>query len=130
VGLLSLLWNGFGCLDYTLTNLRDPAYIAQFPPEMIDYLDSFPGWAVVAWGLGVGAGALGSLLLLARSIWAAYAFAFSFLGLALTTFYQFSEGMPASMNTPMNWGMTGAIWIVCIGLLLYALRMRSRGVLR
>jgi len=130
VGLLSLLWNAFGCFDYAMTNMRVPAYVAQLPADMIDYIDAFPFWAIIAWGVGVGGGLLGALGLLGRSVWAGYAFAFSVLGLALTTFYQLSGTLPASMSTPGNWGMTAVIWILALAQLFYALRMRAKGVLR
>lgn len=130
VGGLSLLWNAFGCFDFLMTNVRHSAYIAQLPADMVDYLDAFPAWTVVAWAMGVGFGALGSLLLLARSSWATVAFALSLVGLAGTQVYQIATGLPDGMNTPMNWGMTALIWALAIGLLLYAVRMRRRGVLR
>ncbi|MEW9856809.1 hypothetical protein [Novosphingobium sp. M1R2S20] len=130
VGTLATLWNGFACLDYVLTNLRHPAYIAQLPPEMIDYIDAFPAWTIIAWGAGVALALLGSLLLLGRSLWAAYCFAFSLLTLAATQFYNFATGWPESMNTPTNWIMNVVIWIVAVALLLYAIRMRTRKILR
>jgi hypothetical protein len=80
--------------------------------------------------VGVGGGLLGALGLLGRSVWAGYAFAFSVLGLALTTFYQLSGALPASMSTPASWAMTAVIWILALAQLFYALRMRAKGVLR
>ncbi|VWX46878.1 hypothetical protein [Novosphingobium sp. 9U] len=130
VGTLSLLWNAFGCFDFVMTNVRDAAYLADLPPDMIDYIDGFPAWAVIAWAMGVGFGLLGSILLFGRSLYAAYAFAFSVLGLAGTQLYQFGEGTPRGMDTPANWGMTALIWVIALALLFYALRMRARGVLR
>jgi hypothetical protein len=130
VGVLSLAWNGFGCVDYLLTNMRVAGYIARMPPDMIDYLDAFPGWLVVSWAVEVGCAALGSLLLLARLSWAAQAFAMSLLTMAANQAYQLSIGSPPSMTTPDYWSMVAAIWVVAIGLLLYALRQRANGVLR
>lgn len=130
VGVLSLLWNAFGCFDFLMTNVRDADYLAQFPPDMIDYIDAFPAWAVIAWAMGVGCALLGSILLLGRSFYAVYAFAFSLLGLAGTQIYQFGEGTPPGMDTAANWGMTALIWLIALALLAYAIRMRARGVLR
>lgn len=130
VGILGTLWNGFGCVDYLLTNLRVPSYIAQFSPDMIDHIDAFPVWAIITWGMGVGFALIGSLLLLMRSLWAAYCFAISLLALTATQLYQSSTGLPASMNTPASWLLTGVIWSVAVALLLYAVRMRTRKLLR
>ena len=129
-GGLSLLWNAFACVDYLMTNLRVASYIAWMPPDMIDFLDAFPGWLVVAWAIEVGCAALGSLLLFARSLWAAYAFAISLLLMVASQAYQLNEGLPPSMTTPGYWSMIVAIWLVALGLLFYALRMRAKGVLR
>lgn len=130
VGTASLLWSAFGCFDFLMTNIRDAAYLAQLPADMIDYLDGFPAWAVIAWAMGVGFALLGSMLLLIRSLYAAYAFAFSLLGLAGTQLYQFGEGTPPGMDTAASWGMTALIWLISVAVLVYALRMRARGVLR
>lgn len=129
VGILSLLWSGYGCYDFVMTNVRDAGYLAPLPPDMIDYLDAYPAWVVLGWAAGVGFSLIGALLLLGRSLWAAYAFAFSLLGLATTQVYDFATPTPPSMKTAANWGMTGLIWIVAVGLLLYAIRMRTRRVL-
>lgn len=130
VGGTSMLWNGLSCYDYLMTNVRDMDTVARFSADMIDYLDALPGWVIVAWAMVVGFGLLGSLLLLARSLWAAYAFALSLLGLAAMQAYQLVIGLPAGMNTPLNWSTTAAIWIAALGLLFYALRMRASRVLR
>lgn len=127
---LSLLWNAFGCLDFTMTVMRNPAYIAQFPPETIDYLDAMPVWAIAAWALGVWGALLGSMLLLVRSGWAATAFAASLGGLALTTIYQVMADEPPAMSSGVNLAITAIIWIVAIALLWLSFRMRARGVLR
>ncbi|MET1753951.1 hypothetical protein ABVV53_00505 [Novosphingobium sp. RD2P27] len=130
VGVLATLWNAFGCVDYLLTNLRDPRYVARFAPDMIDYIDAFPAWVIVTWGMAVGFALIGSLLLLARSLWAAYCFAFAVLALAATQLYQSSTVLPPSMNNPASWLLTSVIWLVAVALLLYAVRMRTRKVLR
>ena len=58
VGVLALLWNAFGCYDYTMTRMRDTDYIKSMMPDMdpnamLAYVDSLPIWASAGWGLGV-----------------------------------------------------------------------------
>jgi len=130
VAVLSLLWNAFGCLDYAMTVTRNPAYIAQFPPETIDYLDAMPAWALAAWALGVWSALLGSVLLLVRSTWAVTAFGASLLGLGLTTVYQAMSNEPPAMSSGVNLAITVIIWIVAAALFWFSLGMRARGVLR
>ena len=35
VGVLALLWNGFGCFDYLLTNLKNETYLRQFTADQL-----------------------------------------------------------------------------------------------
>ena len=130
VGVLSLLWNAGGAYDYLMTNTRNAGYLAAFPPEMMQWVDTMPLWALGVWTLGVWGAVAGSVLLLLRSRFAVHAFALSLLGLAASTVYQASSDMPASMLTSIAIGMTVVIWIGAIVLLWYATRMRRRGVLR
>lgn len=129
VAVLAVLWNAFGCLDFTMTASRNPDYLAQVPPEIVDWLDSAPTWTLLPWALGVWGGLAGSLLLLARSGWAVGAFAASLLGLAVSQAWQFSAGMPASMTTPGMLAMTAGIWVIALALLWFAWDKRRAGVL-
>ena len=130
VAVLSLLWNAFGALDYTLTNLRYAAYLKNFPTEMVQVIDAMPVWTLAAWALGVWGALAGSILLLIRSRFAIHAFAVSLLGLAVSSSYQFTLDLPASLDTKGMNAMMLVIWIIAVGLLLYAIRMRRQGVLR
>ena len=130
VGFLSLMWNGFGAYDYVLTNIRDAAYIQQFPPEMMPVIDAFPMWVMAAWALGVWGAVTGSLLLLWRSRFAVHGFVVSLAGLAASHAYQAGIDLPAAMETPAMLAMNAAIWAAAIGFLVYAVRMRRAGALR
>src|SRR3954462_2392189 len=72
VGALSLIWSCFGCYDYVMTRMRDTDYLKSMMPDvdpnaMLSYVDGFPIWASIGWGLGVWLGLAGSILLLIRS---------------------------------------------------------------
>lgn len=129
VGIVSLLWNAFGCYDYTMTNLRDAEYLAQFPPEMMIVIDAFPIWVSAAWAFGVWGALVGSILLLLRSQYAFHAFAVSLLGLAASSAYQWTLEMPESMTGGMFTVMQIVIWVIAVLLLVYAARMRAAQVL-
>lgn len=127
VGVLSLMWNVIGAADFTLTNIRYESYIGGLPPQVIQQIDAYPLWSIVAWAFGVWGAVAGSLLLLIRSRRAVHAFVLSLAGLAVTTAYQIAIGI---------YGFTGAmavmnllIWAIAAALLVYALRMRKREVL-
>lgn len=132
VGGVSLLWNAFGAVDYTMTKLKNMSYLAGMTPEQQAFLFGFPLWANVGWALGVWGSLIGSLLLLARSRHATAAFAISLLGLAINSAYQFGvkggELQQLFGVGPMIF--TAVIAAIIIALLLYARAMAAKGVLR
>ena len=131
VGVAATLWNAMGVTDYVMTQTRNPSWMAQMTPEQVAWLESAPAIAHASWAFGVWGGLAGSLLLLARSRHAVSAFILSLLGLAVNTGYQVTAPMPSGhMDTAAMIAFHAAIWAVAIALLLYALRMRKRGVLR
>lgn len=131
VSVLATVWNAFGGLDYVMTQTRNEEYLANFTDPQRIYFDSFPLWLDAVWALGVWSGVAGALLLLIRSRWAVAAFAISLAGLAVSTVYQYALSTPpADMMTGPMIGMNIAIWLIAIGLLVYALRMRRAGILR
>ena len=132
VGGVTSLWNSFGVVDYVLTQTRNAGYLAQFTEEQRAYFDAFPTWMEAAWAFGVWGALAGSLLLLFRSRFAVAAFAMSLTGLAVSTLWQFGfSGADMDIVFPIEARiMTAIIWAIAIALLLYARRMRARGVLR
>ncbi|EJL26504.1 hypothetical protein [Novosphingobium sp. AP12] len=130
VAVLALVWNAFGCLDFSMTVTRNAAWLAPLPPEVIDWLDAAPVWSMFTWALGVWGGLLGALFLLGRSRLAVIAFAGSLLGLAINQIWQLTSQMPASMASPGSHALAVVIWAVALTLLWYAARKRSEGVLR
>ena len=137
VGAVATLWNCFGAYDYVMTKMRDTDYLAGMMPgtdpnAILAWVDSFPVWAHFGWGLGVWMGLLGSLLLLARSRYAVWAFGLSLIGMALSFGYQFSGGSPPpeGMDGSMMMIMPLFIIAVGVGLLLYARAQAAKGVLR
>lgn len=132
VGIVSLLWNGFGANDYTQTQLRNIEYLNSmgFPPEGMAYLDAFPAWANAGWAFGVWGAVAGSLLLLIRNRFAVHAFVVSILGLATTTIYEMGAEVPPELAEVMPAWFPLILWAIALFLLWYAWTMRKRGMLR
>jgi len=130
VGVLALVWNAFGCTDFSMTVTRNPEWLAPLSPEMIDWLDAAPSWTIVTWALGVWGGLAGSLPLLLRSRWAVAALPISRVGLGVSQIYPFVSDVPAMLTSPASIGITLVIWAVALFLLWYAMRLCSAGVLR
>ena len=131
VGVLGVVWNGFGSLDYTMTQMRHPGWMAQMTREQQAFLEAAPPWLDATWALGVWGGLIGSLLLLARSRYAVSAFIVSLLGLAGNTLSQLllPEQSP-HLDSSGAIALHLTVWAIAIGLLIYSLWMRRRAVLR
>lgn len=132
VGVVAVLWNTVGVLDFTMTQCHSEAWLKDFTPEQRAYIFSFPLWSVIAWGAGVYGGFIGSILLLARSRWTVAVFRVSIAGAIVTTIY---SHLINNGNKVMGGGPGPVIFsavIVTIALLLwqYARAMTRRGVLR
>ncbi len=133
VGLISLLWNAFGCYDYTMTKLDGEAYMRGMgmSDAAIAYMAQLPGWLTAFWALGVWGSLAGSVLLLLRSRHAVTAFAVSLVGLAVSQFYQWFAGkMPADMSATPMIVMTVVIWAALLFFIWYARKARAQGLLR
>ena len=136
VGALATLWNAFGAYDYLMTRSRNTEYLSSMMPgvdanQFLAYIDGYPIWAQIGWGLGVWMGLLGSVLLLLRSRWAVHSFALSLLGMALSFTYVFT-GPPMPGEEQIGAMKYFPLVIVAVGvaLLYYAVAMRKRGILR
>ena len=133
VGILSLLWNCIGGVDYTMTRLRNAEYLSMAgnPDEILAYIDAMPMYAQICWGLGVWGALLGSVLLLLRSRYAVHAFAVSLVGavISLGTQY-FGPPPPAGMDSGMAKYMPLLIILLAAAQLWYATRQSKAGVLR
>ena len=66
VGGLSLLWNAFGCFDFTMTATNNADYLASYPQELRDYWMDMPVWVWAIWAIGVFGSLFGSIALLLR----------------------------------------------------------------
>ena len=134
VGVLSLLWNGFGAFDFIQATTRGEAYMraAGFDDAMVAYYEAMPGWMYVPWTLGVWGAVIGSVMLLLRRRWAVPAFGLSLLGALISLIYGKLMAPPPPAPTEMaatGW-MPIAILLIATLHFGYASNMRKRGVLR
>ena len=132
VGFVSLLWNGFGALDYLMTQLRTDWYVRQFSPDQLDYFYAMPRWVDAAWAFGVWFAVLGSIFLLLRSRFAVVSFVISLAGMIVASAYPvtISDQPPGELIGPAALLFSAAIVVVGALLIWYARSMRIRGVLR
>ena len=133
VGILSLVWNAVGAVDYTMTETGNVAYLESmgFGPAELAWVNAFPAWAVAAWAIGVWGSVLAAILLLLRSRHAPAVYVVSFVGAVVAFAYQFtSENRPASMEGGGAMIIPIVILILIVAQWYYARRMAAAGVLR
>lgn len=133
VGLLAIVWNGFGALDYTMTQLRGDAWLREMSmtEAQIAYFHAMPGWALAVWAVGVWGGVLGGVLLLLRSRHAVIVFAISLIAFVLSLVYTYVLTNGAEvMGGQQVYFMQAVIFAGCLFFLWYARRAAARGTLR
>lgn len=136
VGGLATLWNCIGPIDYVMTRMHNDAWITGMmpgtdPQAIYAYVESFPIWASLGWGLGVWGGLIGSIMLLMRHRWAAVVLGVSLVGAILGIGYQLINPADiADLDKGMNAIMPYVIIAVALGLFLYARAMAAKGVLK
>lgn len=130
---LSLLWNLFGAYDYVMTRSRSEAYLSAMgdPKAVLAWIDSFPLWVQLCWGLGVWGAVAGSLLLLARSRFAVQAFLLSLIGAVGSLVFQATDSdVPAAFDSSGRLILPVVIVAVAAFLWQFSSRERAKGMLR
>jgi len=130
VGFLSLLWSSVGAMDFVMTQTRNKAYMGGFTRAQLDFYYGFPTWVVVAWGIAVWGGVLGSLLLLLRRCQAVHLFLASLICMVLTDIRNlgFANGLEV-MGGGAALMFSAMIFVIGALLLVYARSMCKRCVL-
>lgn len=129
VGVLALLWNAMGAFDYAATQLRLEFYMSQFSENQLAYFYAFPAWADAAWAIAVWGSVLGALGLLLRKAWTVPVFGVVLIAMVLNSLYTFVFTDGLALMGDGAAAFTAIIWVIAIGLFLYALAMKRSGVL-
>ncbi|HWA28296.1 MAG TPA: hypothetical protein VG734_21790 [Lacunisphaera sp.] len=132
VGVLSLLWNSMGALDFTMTQTRNEVWLKQMTPAQMDWVYAFPLWVVVTWGTATWGSFIGSILLLARRRLTVSVNLVVLLAMVPTFAYEYilTDGRKIMGGGAGTLVFTGAIVLIGVLLFLYARAMGKRGVLR
>ena len=130
---LSLLWNLFGAYDYLMTRSRNEPYLSAMgdPKAVLAWIDSFPLWLQLCWGMGVWGAVAGSLLLLAKSRLAVPAFLLSLMGAVGSLMFQATDrAVPAAFDSSGRLIMPVVIVAVAGFLWQFSRLERAKGMLR
>ncbi len=130
VGIIALLWNAMGALDFVMTQTKNEAYMGEFTPEQLDFFYGFPLWLVVFWGVAVWGGVIGAVVLLLKNRLAVPIFLASLIAMLTTTFHNFVLSNGMEIMGVFGAVFTGVIFVIALALFLYARSMQARGVLK
>jgi hypothetical protein len=130
VGFVGLLWSAMGAMDYIMTKTRNEEYMSAFTPEQLEFFYGLPVWVVAAWAIAVWGGVVGAMFLLLRKTWAVQLFLASFIAMVITTIHNYvlSNGLEVIGDT-FSLVFSAVIFLVALGLWLYARAMQQRGVI-
>jgi len=132
VGVLGLLWNGFGATDFAMSVIQGDAWYRMngMNEAQIAHMHSYPAWMYVVWFAGTWGALIGAGLLLLRSRFAVHAFAISLLGFVMSLVYAYLlSHTPPEAEAHMGM-MHSIIFVGCVFFLWYAWTMAKKGVLR
>jgi hypothetical protein len=130
VGIVGLLWSAMGAMDYVMTQTQNEEYMAAFTAEQLEFFYGFPAWVEASWAIAVWGGVVGAIFLLFRKSLAVTLFLVSFIAMVITSIHNYglSNGLEVIGDT-FSLVFSAIIFLVALGLYLYARAMQQRGVL-
>lgn len=130
IGILLLLWNLMGVAAFVMQYTADLTVLARTDPTTAQAFAAMPGWVWGAYGVAVGAGTLGAMLLLMKKAVAATLFLVSLIAVIVQFGYTFLGTDLLAIKGATSAALPALIIIVAIVQLLHARSLVARGVLR
>jgi cell division protein FtsX len=131
--VLGLLWSCGGAFDYVMTRTQNADYMAQFPPELLDYYYNMPLLLDFTWPLAVWCGFIGWALMLLRRQWSVPLFLVSFVAMLINFGYMFFDGglaLQAQHLGATSYAMTAMVILLGVFALWFSRRSRAKGILK
>ena len=127
VGVLALLWFAAGAYTFYLAQ---QGRLPNIDPAEAAYYANLRIWQIVLLGVNTMSGAAAAVLLLLRSKLSAWLFAVSVLGVIVMNAAELITGDSRMLVDRGALIATMVIFAIVVLLVVYAARMRKRGVLR
>ena len=131
IGIIVLLWDIMGVVDFTMTLTENEAYLemAELTAEQVEFSYNLDTLHVVLWGIAVISGVLGMLALLMRRAAAVDILLISMLGAISSNAYTVLFTDCFAVFGKGAAGMLAAVVALAVGVWFYAKSMRQKGVL-
>jgi hypothetical protein len=130
VGIVALLWNGFGTYDYVMSQLHPETYLQAMGMNeaQIAAFHALPKWMTGVWAIGVWTALTASLLLLLRRRQATTAFVIALAAVLVSQIYTYGFSNSAA-NGPSGLVISGVLVTLSLFFVWYCRLMQKRGVL-
>ena len=119
--VLGFIWNAYGVYLFVFdTYLATPELYGEmgYSAEQIEFMDTFPGWYTIVYGIATITGLLGAICMLLRKRLAVPLFGISLLGVLVNMCYGFFFTNSAEINGNfLAYGMP--LIVIIIGIILY-----------
>lgn len=125
-----LVWNLIGVAAFAMQYGADLAALSKSDPYTARIFAEMPGWAWAAYAVAVGAGTAGAMLLLLRKAAAVALFVLSAIAVVVQFGYSFLGTNLWAVKGPATAVFPAVIFAVAVGQLVYAAKLRAKGVLR
>lgn len=125
IAVAALLWNLLGLALFVMRVTMTPAQAAALSPGDRAMVDGTPGWVLVAFGVAVATGVLGSIGLLLRARWSAAAFAVSLAALLVQEIGTFAATPAWATYGAAGLIMPAVLLVIAVALWRYAARWDS-----
>lgn len=130
IGLCALLWNLIGVASFVAQYTMDGSQLARTDPYTARIYAEMPLWAWAAFALSVGAGTIGSILLLMRRSASVPLYLIALIAIVVTFSYSF---FGTDMLAAKGWTTTlfpALIFVLGVAQFLYARTQLTKGAIR
>lgn len=130
IGIILLLWNMIGVAAFIMQYSADLNQLAKTDAYTARIFAQMPGWAWAAYGVAVGAGTLGAILLLLRKAAAAPVFLLSIIAVIAQFGYSFLGTDLLAVKGATAAIFPAVILVIALFQWRYARSLTARGMLR
>ena len=127
IGIIALVWNGFGVMAYIAQAYMTDEVLAALPQDEQALYQNIPAWVTAAFATAVFGGALGALLLLLRKKLAKLLFIVSFLGILVQMYHSFFMSKNFDVYGPGAAIMPIMVIIIGVFLIIYTRKSAEKG---
>lgn len=130
VAALALLWNLMGVMAFFAETGKTPEDLAAMAEAERHLYETYPMWAMIAFGAAVFGGAIGSLLLLLRSKFAQAVLVISLVGVIVQMVHSFFIAKSMAVYGPGAMIMPTMVIVIAAALVWLARSASAKGWLR